>query len=45
MNAIFLDCLGWTHSKSVSSHAVTEYSDPPEADKWLGPRVHSALYG
>jgi hypothetical protein len=27
----------------VLEHAMVEFDDPPEADKWLGPRVHAAL--
>jgi Family of unknown function (DUF6339) len=29
--------------EAVLKHAATEFEDPPEADKWLGPRVHAAL--
>jgi hypothetical protein len=29
--------------KVVLERAVAEFTDPPEADKWLGPRVHAAL--
>jgi len=27
----------------VLDHGMTKFDDPPEADKWLGPRVHAAL--
>ena len=27
----------------VIEHAMTEFDDPPEADRWLAPRVHAAL--
>ena len=27
----------------VLEHAMAEFDEPPEADRWLGPRVHAAL--